>query len=341
VTCTVIAIGLVREKCLDSGATVQASALPAAQLIGQWGPERAEATQLAQPVYSLRRSYVVHDPPLLWKEVFHGTSVEQDWTLVKWLWVHPRRSLIVLLGAACACMPLYKAIHSTAPQVIVVLNVVIRMATVLLAGFGCLFLSFRAAGCVSREREQGTLEGLLILPVARREILKAKWLGSIARHGHIGTILIFAWALGLTTGLLHPWAVLLLVAGCGTVGAFLASIGVWLSLVSRNTMWANTTMALILLVLFGGSWLTATDSWSSEIQEVQQVGWLDSLVWVGLNPGVSWWYSGFTWTEITDAARKEDWVFFRRLTVIVTGQALFAAAAWGFWRLTILRFWRD
>jgi hypothetical protein len=145
--------------------------------------------------------------------------------------------------------------------------------------------------------------------------------------------------LALATGLLHPWAVLLLFAGCGVFVAFLASIGVWLSLASRNTLWANVTMALVLLLLFAGGWIHFLDSQSS--YGWRDPRWLDALWQVGLNPGMSWWFSGFSWKELTDAVRTGDRIFLWRLSAIPVGLLLLAAGAWAFWRMTCARFWGD
>src|SRR5205823_4791729 len=128
---------------------------------------------------------------------------------------------------------------------------VLRGLAILLAGWWCVTAGFRAASSVSRERDQGTLDGLLTLPVGRAAVLRAKWLGSILRWRIAGYGLASVGVVGLLSGVLHPVGLLLLAVACASLLVFLASLGVWLSLVSRNTLWARMKMALGLLVVFG------------------------------------------------------------------------------------------
>src|SRR5205807_8124586 len=48
---------------------------------------------------------------------------------------------------------------------------VFRAAAILLAGYVCFGVSMRAAGCIVRERQQKTLESLLLLPMSAGELL--------------------------------------------------------------------------------------------------------------------------------------------------------------------------
>lgn len=336
--CTGLAISQVREFCLSPGPPEQ-QARPLAYVTSQWGPEGTEAGPRWQPAYVLRRAYVIRDPPLLWKEVHHGGSFGPDSDPFEWIWHYPWRALVLFLGLACLCLPMQVSPDVSSSPVMSALNMAVRIATVALASCWCLVVGFRAAGSISRERDQDTLQTLLILPVARREILWAKWSGSILRYRYFGYILAGIWTVALATGLLHPWAFLLLVAGCATILAFLASIGVWLSLASRNTLWANVTMALVLLLLFASVWIHFLDVQASS--PWQYMTWRDVFWQVGLNPGLSWWFSGFSWRDLAEAVRTGDRMFLWRLSVIPLGLMLFAAGAWAFWRMTCARFWGD
>src|SRR5262249_18731046 len=116
-------------------------------------------------------------------------------------------------------------------------NPVLRVAGILLAAAWCLGVAWRAAGCITREREARTLGPLLTLPTDRAAILTAKWLGGPLRYRWLAYVLAAVWTLGLLTGAFHPAAVPLLAAAVAVTVAFLASFGVWLSLNSRNTLW--------------------------------------------------------------------------------------------------------
>src|SRR5207253_11433272 len=122
---------------------------------------------------------------------------------------------------------------------------------------------------------------------------------------------------------------------------FLASLGVWLSLASRNTLWANLTMALFLLLLFGSVVIRANVDVLSAYHPVGPPTWLETFSDVGLSPPRAWWVSSFAWYDIVNGIRNKDVVFSNRLTAVVTGQGVLAAAAWVLWRLACRRFRRE
>jgi hypothetical protein len=221
------------------------------------------------------------------------------------------------------------------------LSIPFRVVTLGLAGIWCVGLAFRAAASVCKEREQRTLEGLLLLPVERTEILRAKWLGSVLRGRSLGYGLGALWLVGLVSGVLHPWAVLLLAGGVTVCVIFLASLGIWLSLASRNTLWANLTMALFLLLLFGSSVIRANLDVLAAYRATGQPTWLESFSDVGLSLPRAWWVSSFSWYDIVNGIRNKDVVFGNRLTAVVAGQALLGTAAWVLWRLACVRFRRE
>src|SRR5262249_5937261 len=151
---------------------------------------------------------------LLWKEVCHGgldldAAVAPD-ALRSW-----PQLLAIWLTLAGLSLFAHVALPGVVTPLVTGLNYVLRALSLMLAGAWCLALAFRVAGSLSRERDQQTLEALLMLPVERVELLRAKWLGSILRFRHLGYGLAVLWLAGLATGAFHPWAVLLLVAGCG------------------------------------------------------------------------------------------------------------------------------
>jgi ABC-type transport system involved in multi-copper enzyme maturation permease subunit len=216
----------------------------------------------------------------------------------------------------------------------------IRIGTLVLAGCWCAGLAFRAAGSISKERERRTLEGLLLLPMERKEILRAKWLGSVLRGRMFGFGLAALWFAGLLSGVLHPWAVLLLAGGVAVSVAALASLGIWLSLASRNTLWANLTMALVLLLLFGGSVIRANLGALSPYQSAP-ANWAETFTDVGIHPLRTWWVASFSWSDLVKTVREENALFDNRLTAIVAGEVFLGSMAWGFWRLACARFGRE
>src|SRR5207237_7909035 len=131
---------------------------------GAWGPEETPVALLVElPVPS---RYPVTDPPLLWKEVYHGAGLAARWTFRA---VHlPAAAtglglvlVVVLLGvpvlvSANARLSLWGAVYQIVSEGV---NPVLRVVVILLAGAWGLGVAWRAAGSVSRERAKGTLVG--------------------------------------------------------------------------------------------------------------------------------------------------------------------------------------
>jgi ABC-type transport system involved in multi-copper enzyme maturation permease subunit len=201
----------------------------------------------------------------------------------------------------------------------------------------CLVVAFRTAAGVSRERDNGTLEGLLTLPVSRAEILGAKWLGPIVRSRALGFLLAAALGFGLLTGSLHPVGAALLAAAVTAHIAFLASLGVLLSVASRTTLWARVTMALVLLAVLGIGLRAlyadvrandllvalghgATRSWSN-------VPWAVCARESALNMPGAWWFLTFTPAEYDKALLDGNVRFVGELAVVEGGIVAYALIA--------------
>jgi ABC-type transport system involved in multi-copper enzyme maturation permease subunit len=262
----------------------------------------------------------------------------------------------VLLPALVAGLCLYMQWMTPDIQAVVVMmvNPVARLLSIILAAGWCLTLGFRAVCSISRERELRTLEALFLLPVERKEILWAKWLGSILRYQQIGYALAIVWMVGFCTGSLHAWAVLLLAASTAIYLALVASLGILLSLVSRNTLWANLSMALLLMILFIAPWLGAATYEQANPLQPSEASWQSGLLEISLNPVRALWYVGFSWGELADGIRNEDPLLpsmhiFReqgppiRTTIggVLLGLLALGLAAWLFWLIACWRFRRE
>jgi hypothetical protein len=124
------------------------------------------------------------------------------------------------------------------------------LGLILLIGW-MLSIGLKAAGSIARERERQTLDGLLILPVERREIIRAKWRGCWSR-GHVvgiglGLLLLFG---GLTGGL-HILALPVAAALAGSLLFFTVNLGLWLSARCRTTFRASAWLVTALLLFAG------------------------------------------------------------------------------------------
>jgi ABC-type transport system involved in multi-copper enzyme maturation permease subunit len=307
-----------------------------------WGPAESPALRRGEwlPEWVPPTRPRVADDALLWKELYGGRIVGPQPPPLKHFLRSPGMAMILLISLALLFL------HGIsgplgAPSLIGGLGYLFRAGTLILAGVWCVGLAFRTAASLCKERERRTLEGLLLLPVERTEILRAKWLGAVLRGRLLGYGLGALWLVGLVSGVLHPWAVLLLAGGVTVCVIFLASLGVWLSLASRNTLWAHLTMALFLLLLFGGSVIRANVEILSSYRAAGTPTWLETYADVGLSPLRAWWVSSFSWYDLVHSIRNRDVLFSHRLTAVVVGQAVLGSAAWVLWRLTCVRFRRE
>jgi ABC-type transport system involved in multi-copper enzyme maturation permease subunit len=288
-------------------------------------------SDLPLPAY---RPPPVTDEPLLWKEMYVGSPPlagppPRDLTLVA--------GLVFLVAAVLGCLILLARAMDPAgaAQTVGAINGVLRVVGILLTTVWCVSISFRTAGSVSRERDHRTLDALLTLPVEREDILRAKWLGGVLRLRTLGYFLVGLLALGLFTGAFHPLAVLLLAAGYGVYIVFLATLGIWVSTVCRTTLWAYVSMALMVLLVFAGSWLVLLNSGPAGEWALQPDDLWRNVAKVGLNPFAAWWFEGFSWDEFADG---RDFLFWPRLKAILTGISLLAVLAGIFWLAARQRF---
>jgi ABC-type transport system involved in multi-copper enzyme maturation permease subunit len=212
----------------------------------------------------------------------------------------------------------------------------LRVTGLLLALAWCAATAFRAATSLSREREQGTLDGLLTLPVSRRALLGAKWLGSVLRYRLAGYALAGVLTVGLLSGALHPLSAAALAAGYLAFVAFVASLGVWLSLACRNTLWAQVTTALMLLVLFAGAWVLLLNY--AEPFGGQIPGRVENMLQYGLSPLGAWWHLAFSWVDYAAAPEAGLPSLRARLGSGAAGVAVFAALAGLLWLAGCARF---
>jgi ABC-type transport system involved in multi-copper enzyme maturation permease subunit len=124
-----------------------------------------------------------------------------------------------------------------------------------------LVVVFQMTMTVASEREQGTMIFLLMLPVERREIFVAKWLGPWWRNWPILAVCYLGVLLGLGSGLhglvgalvmaLLPWPLLLMLAAC----AFC------LSVVCRRVLYANIAVVSLLGILVIAHIAWGTSAW--------------------------------------------------------------------------------
>jgi ABC-type transport system involved in multi-copper enzyme maturation permease subunit len=269
--------------------------------------------------------------PLLWKEMAHDPPKIIPPTAKRMKVVATR---VALLFAAFGWLVLIDQgwlMLDVRWRLTVAMNVLLRLLSIGTATFWCIALGFRTASSLSRERDHRTLTMLLSLPVDRSTILRARWLGGILRFRTFAFVLAGIWLFGLMTGALHPLAVLLLVGSCGAFVIFLASLGVWLAQVSRDTTRAQLNMAVMLLVLFVGPLLWPINAGDSSQFSDDPRETMIHLWQIGLSPFAVWWVSGFSWLEWREALAKSDALFAAQRMAVVHGIVLLFALAGLLW----------
>jgi ABC-type transport system involved in multi-copper enzyme maturation permease subunit len=308
-----------------------------------WNPVEIEPEEnrvrLVQPL-TQHVHHPMTDHPLLWKEMYHEAG---EWARVRFRSLYPV-SVAVMLILAFVILTLTAANdwnRSYGPSYLTVLGKVVnqfatptmRVFTILLAAGWCMAAAWRTASSLTREREGRTLGALLTLPVERYAVLKAKWWGGILRLRWLGILLLALWTTAVLCGAFHPIAAVMLATAVAAHIAFLASIGVSLSLISRTTMWANFNMSLILLIMFAGSWVATAyyEVLFGGFGSSGEPDWWDDFLEVGLNPVRTWWYLGLNWEEFRNEAFDPERGLRGTLGSTLAGMSVYATLAILIW----------
>lgn len=125
----------------------------------------------------------------------------------------------------------------------------IVLMPVILIGMVFLFPpAFRAARCVAKEREADTLDGLLLTPLSRSEILYQKWLGVVLCDWPGFALLLVILAAGTLTGFIAVSAAVVYVVTVPAMVGFLAVWGLYFSVISKTGRAAVTRLVMFLIV---------------------------------------------------------------------------------------------
>jgi ABC-type transport system involved in multi-copper enzyme maturation permease subunit len=127
----------------------------------------------------------------------------------------------------------------------------IRSVGTIVASLVLLGIGIRAAGAISGEREKQTLDNLMTTPLATKEILFAKWLGSMLSVRWAFLWLCVIWTLGALTGGLDASCLPWLVITWFVHAAFMASLGLCLSTIYSSTQRASIWVLTISGLLYG------------------------------------------------------------------------------------------
>jgi ABC-type transport system involved in multi-copper enzyme maturation permease subunit len=281
----------------------------------------------------------VDDRPLLWKSMYVGGASFAGPPPAHLLEAQVWSAFV--LGLVALSFLAWITAELASCDILAALNILARIALLILLSSWCLGAGMHTAVSLTRERERKTLYGLFTLPVDRIEILQANWLGALLRFRLLGYILAGILLTALVCGAMHPIAFLLVLCSGSALLFLVASLGTWLSLISRNTLWARMSIILFLLVIFAGSWIFANAAESRSGRKSQDpTDWKQNLLESGLNPIRALWLAGFSWAEWNDAIKANDKIFWASVHAAAYGGLLSMTAALVFWRLAVIRFRR-
>jgi ABC-type transport system involved in multi-copper enzyme maturation permease subunit len=326
-----LAVGRLRRSPLtpDAQLSLAAPPLPPATELDRKMAEALAMIGAADQGRVLAPAPPVGDRPLLWKELYFGShpgAVEARGLLFVTALGSTSATLLLLLvlGIAWLVVPPDPDLRRDL-RLAEGFNRVLCFLIVPHLAICCLGSAFRAAVGVSRERERHTWDSLLALPVDRRDLLRAKWLGALLGGRLFLLPLALALAAALLTGLLWPPALVLLVLAEAIHVAFFTSLGLWLSLSCRSTLRACLWTGAAVLGVCCGPWLALAFSQTLAAERGVAL-WLRSLLEDGVNPVGAWWLLGFSWSEPAEGG------FTVRLTAAVLGLGGYAGTAWLLWR---------
>jgi ABC-type transport system involved in multi-copper enzyme maturation permease subunit len=199
--------------------------------------------------------------------------------------------------------------------------------------FFFLIVAQRAAGSIVSERYRQTLEALLATDLTGREILFAKWLASILCVRKVWLALGLAWVLALCTGGISIASFVLLPIAWSSLAAFVALIGMWLSLTCKTGLRASiltvVTLLLVSTVFKTIWWLEAYALFPAGIPSALE--WISNLMRYGLNPPIALSLLAFRGADFEAAGTD-------RMTPAMVGYAMIGVAIYG---LTALGLWRQ
>lgn len=314
--CLAMAVGQLRQVGQDV-----APALPAPDPLSDqdWGRYTDQG-----PLLTLTRIPRVGELPLLWKEI----HVEQ------------RMSPLVILLNVLLC-------------IILVLTVITGLSVanddkndwkIMSGGWICLALMaipYAAAGAITREREQHTLDTLLSTPVERDDILYAKWLSCVWLTRWPWVCFAATLPLAVLAGKLHVFSYLLLLTAWFVFAAFFASLGLLCSVLSGTTLRATLLAIIAALGCCVVTWsLTYEDvryRWQSGWPSQSLEDWATRFYAYGLPPSRALGALAFSLGDLegTDLGTRQN------LQVALGGVLLYALAAFLLWQLARLLFHRQ
>jgi len=288
--------------------------------------------------------------PLLWKEMHLSGQTNR---FVRSLSLVP--GVVWLCVASVFTLVGWAAVVDQAQDVLRSMNQLIRWGGGFLVGLMAVMVGLHAAGSVTRERQQETLTDLLTIPRPRREILAAKWVGSLskARGIAVGTAAIPL--VGVLAEGLSYWAVVPLFAATLAFLTCAASFGLWVSVRAPTVQRATGLWLLAVGLWVGGTFLAAEAAYLEDRTARRNRFTYPPqrpapLVWDrALNPALAWSELTFRVRGSADEEspyRSDEWrdgvvADVRDVWPSALGVSLYLLLAWAFFAAAARRFERE
>jgi ABC-type transport system involved in multi-copper enzyme maturation permease subunit len=190
----------------------------------------------------------VGDDPLVWRE-----RHVLDWPRI---FHHPRLIPgLVTLGVALGTLLVWVVRALAVPGGGTGNGTLALVLVTGLAGWALLAVATKAASSVSRERQRGTLDVLLTLPVERRAILEAKWDRSVAAGVMPFTAIAVLLPVTAVSGAAPADGLFLLALLLAVQGVLAASAGLWVSVRCQSPIVAVLLTVALLAAAAGVPWV--------------------------------------------------------------------------------------
>lgn len=240
-----------------------------------------------------RRSYwhaSIGEDGLLWKEAL----TNHNWLRGLYTLCRPGPA-VALGGAFVVLLAMRLAVDRSDPGegLGAAVNPMVRGLGTVVFCAGLLVAALNAAGRVTREREQNTLDSLRTTPLDSSEILFTKWLASVWSVRGLAWFFLIVWGFGVMTGGLHVAALPFLLGVAAAYYSCLAMVGLWFSTVYRNSLRATLFTVLAALVLVTGPGLLARAFFDPSVPTNSAADWDERLVTHMLSPPVTVWSLSF------------------------------------------------
>lgn len=292
--------------------------------------------------------------PMLWKEIYaepgmafnlFGKAIVGIIILVSFvppLWV----AIVLLWGNPFVAGTVVRGTVVTAPtwaEIARFINGWVRVVGTTVACLTLLGVAVRAAGSITGERDRDTLDNLLTTPLTARQILYAKWIGSVLSVRSAWIWLTLVWSVGVLLGGLDlatlPWLLLLWLV----YATFFALLGQRFSLTRSTTLKATLVTLASLAVLTLGHWLPRffLEEPKSYFHQMNEWDYVLTFQQFGLTPPLALGWFAFHGNDVTSDpfGAGSDWQDpLAVLIAIALGLVAWGTAAAFLWRGNQARF---